>query len=240
MDHVQTAKEVVRHLMFKIGGVNALRFYKRLRGLKDQHLSGVTVEDRFSTIYRDSVWATKDQSLSGPGSTVGATNQITENLSAVLKKLGARQVTDIGCGDFGWMRRIQGDFQYCGVDIVKSLIDELIIEFSASDRRFLHLNAIVDPLPPGDVAICWEVLFHLSFCDALSVIKNVQTHGYQYLIATTDFEVWFNADISSGDHRPLNLLRPPFKFPAPVEVLKDDRVANERVLAVWPVEDLPV
>jgi hypothetical protein len=62
--------------------------------------------------------------------------------------------------------------------------------------------------------------------------------GARYLLATTDFDVEINADIRSGDFRPLNLRKKPFCFPEPLMQISEDGVSKHRKLGVWLLSDL--
>ena len=238
-DHIRSMKEVLRHLLYRSGGAKGLLLVKRARGQPTRHLAGGTLEDRFATIHRDRVWST-DGSVSGPGSDAHATAAVQIELARLLRDLGATKVTDIGCGDFGWMQGVSGDFRYCGVDIVPELIAELTLKYGNATRRFLHLDAAHDDLPEGDVALCREVLFHLSFADGLALLGNLHARGYRYLIATSDSATWFNADIPSGDYRPMNLAARPFWFPNPPWAIKDDCIVPGRILGGWRLADLSI
>lgn len=238
-NHLQSVKEIVRHSLFTLGGPALVKSTKAWRGLSADHLAQPEIGDRFARIYADNVWGHGGGSLSGPGSNPEVTDLLSTQLTELLARLKARRVTDIGCGDFGWMRNVHGDFRYTGLDIVPSLIDGLSREFQSETRRFLHLDATRDALPEGDVAVCREVLFHLSFEDVWRVVQNVKRSGYSYLLATSDSNIWFNANISSGDHRPLNLQRAPFRFPSPFATICDDKVSDGRYLCAWPVSGLP-
>lgn len=231
-DHVQSTKEIVRHFLFTVGGSGALRLLKRVRKLPASHLDHEGLEDRFTAIYRDRVWSANG-SVSGPGSYAEAKAELQAELGRVLEELSATEVVDIGCGDFGWMSGVEGNFRYCGLDIVAGLIAELNARFGNERRRFLHLDGTKDALPSGDVAICREILFHLSFSDAKALIENLIRHGFTYLIATCDGVVWFNSDIPSGDYRPINLTAPPFGFTSPIRTIRDDSVVPGRFLGVW-------
>jgi hypothetical protein len=236
-DNIRSIKEVVRHILYRAGGSGTLVWAKRAFGQPTHHLAGGTLEDRFASIHRDRVWSVSG-SVSGPGSDPHATASVRDELSHLLRDLGAVRVTDIGCGDFGWMQGVSGDFHYCGIDIVPALIAELTRKYGNQTRRFLHLDATHDELPVGDVALCREVLFHLSFADGLALLRNLRARNYRYLIATSDTATWFNADIPSGDYRPMNLEARPFRFPEPKQVIRDDRVVPGRILGAWRLADL--
>lgn len=237
-DHVQSLKEVVRHALYSVGGPNLVRSSKKIRGLRSDHISGEDLGKRFSTIYDENIWGAGGGSRSGPGSNPEVVGNLTQGLLGLLTNLNASQVTDIGCGDFGWMDAVCGCFSYTGVDIVKSLIADHSQKYGSPNRCFKHLDATKDKLPGGDVAICREVLFHLSFQDVSRVLANCKKSGYRYLLATSDSAIWFNADICSGDHRPLNLQKAPFNFPEPVHRLADDSFVSGRMLGAWLVEDI--
>ena len=47
-----------------------------------------------------------------------------------------------------------------------------------------------------------------------------------------------DADVHTGDFRPIDLTREPFGFSAPVHRMADDAISENRSLAVWRVRDL--
>jgi hypothetical protein len=237
---LQSTKELIRHTLYKTGGTELIRAFKKIKGIPHNHLTGKTNAARFTAIYDDKVWAFVggDGSLSGPGSNHWATRELVENLAALTATLKITRLIDIGCGDFGWMQFVQGDFQYVGIDVVQSVVSRLNEIYGSDTRTFIQADATVDTLPVGDAALCREVLFHLSFEDIWGVIANLKRHGYTYLIATSDKQTWFNANITSGDHRPLNLEKAPFRFPEPFHVFKDDKVAEDRIIGVWRLSEI--
>lgn len=233
--HMQSAKEVVRHFAFTLGGAGFLDRRRERAGLGTAHLTEATVEGRFASIYRNGIWkmAEDQASLSGSGSELAATAGVREGLARILADLGCKTLVDVGCGDWTWMRHVPLDCDYVGVDIVPEVIATNGVH--ATDRvRFLVLDAIRAPLPPADVVLCREVLFHLSFKDGLSVLRNI-CRSSTHLIATTD-ATWFNSDIRTGDFRMLNLRRRPFGLPAPLLSVPDDSVTPRRMLGVWSTD----
>jgi hypothetical protein len=236
----QSTKEIVRHTLYMTGGHKLIRIFKRLKGIPHSHLVGRTNADRFSAIYDQKVWAFIGEggSLSGPGSNAWATQDLVADLGSVLAELKVRHLVDIGCGDFGWMRNVQGDFQYTGVDVVQGVVSRLNDMFRSESRAFILADATVDDIPGGDAALCREVHFHLCFEDVWNIVRNLKRHNYRYLIATSDNNTWFNADITSGDHRPLNLQKAPFRFPEPIRAIKDDKVAQQRIIGVWRLAEI--
>jgi Methyltransferase domain len=240
-DHKQSVKEVIRHVLFRCGLADTLDLLRHWRGQDTEHMRTQNLTDIFSHIYANDVWVApgNQESLSGVGSTQGATGEFVVRLSAFLREVGCRQLVDIGCGDFNWMRNVQGDFDYLGVDVVPQVIDANNATYANDTRRFICMDATRTAINPGDVAVCREVLFHLSFRDGLQLLRNIKATGFKYVLLTYDKSVWFNSDIRSGDFRRINLSKSPFRFPAPQRELRDDKVSKGRVLAVWPGAVLP-
>ena len=134
------------------------------------------------------------------------------------------------------MRHVRLECDYLGIDIVPSVI-ETTWAFKRPGVDFRTLDAISEPLPEADVALCRDVLFHLSFADAQRVLTNIR-HSARWLLATTD-AVWFKSDIRSGDFRVVNLCRRPYWLPEPERFIVDDRVFTRRRLAAWPTTVTP-
>jgi hypothetical protein len=235
-DHKQSIKEVIRHGLYRCGLIDVLDMLRNWRGQNTRHMRLQNIEHVFSQIYADHVWVkhTDQDSRSGVGSTQLATDQLVNGLSDFLEEVGCRKLVDIGCGDFNWMRKVRGDFEYLGIDAVSEIIKANNASFASSRRNFVCMDAIRTAIEPGDVGICREVLFHLSFRDGIQLLRNIQAAGFKYVLLTSDKSVWFNSDIRNGDFRQINLSKPPYMLPKPDRELMDDKVSPQRVLAVWP------
>jgi len=237
-----TAREIVRHGLH----VTSLdRVLMRRRAAQGMNIGHLALKDRrqvFGYVYDQGVWLNgrSEGARSGLGSELDATRVLRERLSTMLRPLGATEFIDIGCGEFTWMQHVDlGDVRYIGVDIVQSVIDFDRQRFGSGNRSFHCLDAVSEPLPRADVALCREVLFHLSFTDGRSLLANVRRAGIRHLIATTDRGTAFNADITTGDFRVINLQRRPYRFPVAEGWIPDDSVATGRGLGLWSVESLP-
>ncbi len=215
--------------------------YRLVRGRENiTHLLQKKRADRFSKIYETGTWLNgrNSGSLSGSASEVLNTVKIREELPKILAQLEVTSLLDIGCGDWNWMRHIELPCKYIGVDIVPSVIRHNAAEFGSSNRKFMVLDAVEKPLPDCDAILCREVLFHLSFSDGLSLIKNTVQSRARYLLATSDMDTAINTDIRTGDFRFLNLRIKPFSFPEPVMDIVDDGICKDRRVYVWRLEDL--
>ena len=237
--HVQSCKEAVRHLLHTTGLTWLLRRRQVARGYDAGRSIRENAAETFRATYETGGWVHGDgqESRSGIGSSAAVTAGLLERITAALKHLAAESLVDVGCGDWNWMKRGTLDFAYTGVDVVSEVIHENQ-RHARPGVRFAVCNAIEGPIPPADVALCREVLFHLSFADARAVVANVK-RAARYLMATTDLDLWCNSDIQTGDFRRINLLRRPFRFPTPLGLVPDRGLVNARYLAVWETASLP-
>lgn len=239
-NHKQSLKEIIRHGVYRAGIYRLLDKLRRLKGFETAHLDHHDRSRRFEKIYELGVWIHgKNQgSASGEGSELEATEGLRSSLTGLLSDLKVQTLVDVGCGDWTWMSQLELPCDYLGLDIVENVVESNRAAYSKPGIDFRRLDAVVDPIPDCNAVLCREVIFHLSFADGLSVIKNIKKHA-EWLIITTDSTIWFNSDIPSGDFRMLNLQCRPFRFPRPERELHDDGLVGGRKLAVWRTASLP-
>jgi 2-polyprenyl-3-methyl-5-hydroxy-6-metoxy-1,4-benzoquinol methylase len=191
----------------------------------------------FTEIYLNNSWGSSE-SKSGPGSRVSANKKLLNLLDEFVVSHDIKTITDCGCGDFNWMRLF--DFEkldsYTGIDIVSPLIDSNNEKYGSNKVSFQCLSVIEDEIPTSDLIICKDVLFHLSYEDALKTIGNIRNSGVKYLISTT-FSDFHNIDIKSGHWRPINLLSEPFLLGEPYQYWenieeRDDKYSIKSI-GVW-------
>ena len=241
VDFTRTTKEIVRDLIARTGLSRVHVSIRKLCGQNVDHLFFSSLNDRFSAVYENRVWLNgrSTGSLSGFGSELENTETLRENFAELLESLEARSLLDIGCGDFTWMKEVVFPHQYVGVDIVRSVIEKNNALYSSALRSFAVMDATRDRLPGADAVLCREVLFHLSFKDIWCLVENIRRSESMFLIATSDGDIKYNADILSGDFRMLNLRRAPFYFAEPTLSIPDDGVSPHRTLSAWRIVDLP-
>lgn len=218
----RTAKEVARHFLYRLG------LWRQSQIAGDRR-------ERFEAIYDEKVWSygRDDIPLSGEGSSLAATQILRDALPRLLQEMEARRILDVGCGDFTWMRSVELPCDYIGVDLVPSVIEANWNRFASRKREFRLCDAVQDPLPAADVVLCREMLFHLSFSDALAALQNMLSTGCTHLLLTSDRGTSFNSDIESGDFRLLNLQRRPLSFPDPAGEIEDSAVSRGRFIGIW-------
>ena len=218
-----------------VGPDRVARIWWRFRGRESDHFTGDR-KRRFEYMYETGYWVRgEDGPLSGWGSSLEATGSIRQELPKLLQTLQAQSLLDLGCGDFTWMKTVELPCPYIGVDIVPQVIGENEAKFADDQRSFIVLDACEEELPPADVVLCREVLFHLSFEDMEKMFANVKRCGARYFIATTNVDVRINLDIPSGEHSDRNLELEPLRLPKPEHALWDGALAEGRVLGVWKI-----
>lgn len=77
--------------------------------------------------------------------------------------------------------------------------------------------------------MCRDVFVHLKLELCLKAIENIKKSGIKYLLVTS-FPVKMNKDISSGQWRPLNMLKPPFKLGNPLEIIEEEEKYNRKIV----------
>lgn len=207
-----------RNIFFKIRREVLRPFLrrKRRRAYREM-LEQKDYRDRFESIYANRFWSSAE-SISGTGSTKEFTHNLRGWLPRVVSQHGIMSIVDAPCGDFNWMKLIlpQMDVTYTGLDIVEALIAQNKAEHGGARIRFAVADICADPLPPCDLLIVRDCLFHLSFADIERFLHNVAGLEYKYLLTTTHLvgPDHVNHDIATGDFRLIDLTSAPFCFPA--------------------------
>lgn len=207
------------------------------------HLSGIrSAEPIFEKIYYENSWG-DPESRSGSGSAIAQTNVISQELKALFKKLGVKSLLDIPCGDFNWLKEVDLEVGYIGADIVQELIEENNKKFGNSNRHFIKLDMIQDKLPQVDIVFCRDVLVHFNNRQIFRAIKNIKQSNSKYLLTTTFPAVNKNINIVTGQWRALDLCKPPFNFPAPIEIVseqctEENELSSSKCLGLWKISDI--
>ena len=204
------------------------------------------LERCFTRIHEENRWRSSE-SRSGKGSTLERTRNVREALPGLVARLGVRTLLDVPCGDFHWMKEVVDELGlegYVGADIVPALVAANRERFGSEARSFLHRDMTRDELPRADLVLCRDGLIHLSFADAARAVDRLRASGSTWLLTTTFAALEANEDKPSGRSRLLNLEKPPFGWPAPVELVPEDpatprRAALAKGLGLWKLSDLP-
>ncbi len=219
-----------------------LRFMERA-----SDFAGLAPEAIFTKIWESNLWGA-ETSRSGLGSEDEETAGLRTGLPALLKRLHARTLLDLPCGDFGWMSRTQCDLdRYIGADIVNEIVRRNAALFATRDGRisFRRLDLLGDALPAADAILCRDCFVHLSFANIRRALANLRASNIHWLIATTFPDHTDNQDALDGDWRLLNMEAAPFGLP-PAFALLNERCREaggayaDKSLGVWRIADIPV
>jgi hypothetical protein len=198
----------------------------------------------FRYAYHHNLWRGAE-TPSGAGSSVAQTKAIAHALPGLCQRYDVGSLLDVPCGSADWMARVAlPGVRYTGGDIVPEVVAEAARRHGTRERRFLVLDLTRSPLPPADLLLCRDCLVHLSYTDIAEAIDNVRRSTIEYLLTTTFTAESGFRDIVTGDWRPLNLETPPFSFPRPVELLREQCTEQngafaDKSLGLWRVRDLP-
>jgi methyltransferase family protein len=210
---------------------------------RDQ-VAGRDLAERFRYIFETNLWGSPE-SRSGLGSAPAATEALARALPDLFRRLGIRRMLDIPCGDFGWLSGLElGLDSYLGADIVPELVKRNTERYAGPGRSFAVLDLTTSALPSADLVLCRDCLVHLSFPRIRQAVANLKRSGSRYLLVTTFPDQESNQDIEDGDWRPLDLCRPPFDFPPPLEIVSEECTEAggayaDKSLGLWLISGLP-
>ena len=201
------------------------------------------MESTFARLYTDNLWGDAE-SVSGPGSTFNSTIKLRNGLPLLLAELGAKTLLDAPCGDFNWIKETDLRLErYTGVDVVADIIARNRNLYGNERTTFLVRDLTRDELPCVDVILCRDCFIHLSYRHIAAAIKNFKRSRSTYLLTNT-YPLWrSNKDINTGDFRFINLMLPPFDFPASIRQINEKFPEQEteffgKTLELWRLGDL--
>lgn len=172
-------------------------------------------EKTFNTLYDMKVWG-KDEAGNGTGSLYGIENDLPyiQFLNNFIQANQIRSMVDVGCGD-GTFFKAGGEknIAYTGIDIVKSVIERNQKNYVSPKITFTHGDINEMDLPAADLLVCKDVLQNLSNQETEHVLTKCG--NYKYCLFINDAlpkDKAFNRSIVCGDHRQLDLSKPPFNL----------------------------
>jgi hypothetical protein len=204
-----------------------------------------TTKEKFEHIYDINLWA-GESSLSGMGSDQIQTKRIAERLPELVKKYQISTFLDMPCGDFNWMKNVVLEVErYVGADIVPAVVEKNKIKYGNKQRTFIEHDLINSRFSQFDLIFCRDCLVHFSFEDIKKSVLNIKKSGSQYLLTTTFTECKNNTDIVTGDWRIINLQKPPFNFPKPLEIINEgcsegEGTYDDKSMGLWCIEELDI
>lgn len=208
------------------------------------------LKSKFTEVYDKNLFAGR-KSRSGEGSDHVQTEIIRREIPKVIKDYNIKTFLDAPCGDWYWMSQTNlGVEKYVGVDIVNSMIEKNQEIYGNSSTSFKSINLTTDPLPSCDLIFSRDCLVHLSYEDALNILKNFKKSGAKYLLTTTFTNREKNSDLID-EHgnvlfwRTLNMQLSPFNFPEPILLInegctEDNGNYTDKCLGLWLLSDIKI
>jgi len=192
----------------------------------------------FDKIYGEQLWSA-DGRGSGRGSTKENAQNTVKALGHVLHKYKITRLLDAPCGALEWTedflnltREEIPDFNYCGVDVVESVVAENESRMGSDWCKFVAVDLAVDSPPNGyDLILCRDALQHNSYQQIAGILKGFSETDTRYLLVTS-FSRWAeranwtgnqNRDIETGLFFPNNLKLAPFNFTDGILESLDDK-----------------
>jgi SAM-dependent methyltransferase len=189
------------------------------------------MKEIFAGIYKNNDWKS-DESVSGQGSTLDATEGIRRELPKLFAKFHVKSLLDIPCGDCNWIAPIIKNLElYLGADIVDELIEENRKRFP--DEHFAVLDITKDELPKVDMILVRDLFGHFSEPDLALAIKNVKASGAKYLLATTFPSSFNTVRIQTGQWHALNLDYYCGLPPALQIINEGNQMFKDKCLGLW-------
>lgn len=174
------------------------------------------METAFTKIYRKNFWGSQE-SVSGGGSEKRSTAPLRSQLPRLVRRLKIRRLVDAPCGDYHWMRWVRwpDGLRYLGIDVVQEMIDKNQRFYGTNRRKFIQADLRTWNLPPADLLICRDLLFHLPYKDILKILQNFARSPIRFFLLTShrNENQFQNMNITVGDFRRLDLFAWPFFFP---------------------------
>ena len=110
-----------------------------------------------------------------------------------------------------------------------------------AQRSTLNVNQLYAELY-ADTALVRDCLFHFSFDDTVSALKNLKASGIKYLISTTFPTCTENTNIKTGGYRKINLSIYPYNLGDPLILFKE-KTGNtnySKSLGVWDLTQIEI
>ena len=111
--------------------------------------------------------------FSGDGSIPEVVEPYVSSVRTLLSQRPPSDVVEIGCGDFAVASRLIALARtYTACDVVPELIERNRRMFVRDNLTFRAIDAVTDPLPPGDLVIVRQVFQHLRNDQIQAILRK--------------------------------------------------------------------
>ena len=180
----------------------------------------------FNSIYKSNYWNkskefnSENQSFSGPGSIPNSTqtNNLIFELKEFFKDKNIKRILDAPCGDCAWIREIfNTNIEYTGIDIVEDLIYENSIKFKHHRNVKFYCKDLTESneFNNFDFVLLRDFFIHLPIETINKTLINLKESNCKYFAFNNYENIEANKQISTGQHRKINILQKPFYFNKP-------------------------
>lgn len=153
---------------------------------------------------------------SGWGSWPENVKPYIEFLQQFLHDYNIKTVTDIGCGDWQFSRLIDWTgIEYCGVDVVESVITQNINLYTQSNITFQCIDVTTHSVPPAELILVKDVLMHWPIETIKTFVKSLLPLC-KYVLVTNDYRLNapINTDTTVGGFQNVDLRDSPYHLDA--------------------------
>ncbi len=195
-----------------------------------------SLKEIFDRIYEKNLWQSSE-TVSGKGSELVYVQNLLQQLPVLLKKYNVKTVVDAPCGDYNWILHLDYRFEkYTGIDIVQKLIEKNK-KYENERIKFFAGDILTYNIPSSDLIFCRDCFIHLTFKQIFKALENFKKSGSEFIMLTS-YDNCRNEDVLAGQFRKINLLLPPFNFPAPKDIIQELPSEEGKYFCLWKLEDL--
>jgi len=198
----------------------------------------------FNSIYKSNYWNKsknfnpKFQSYSGPGSIPNSrqTNNLITNLEKFFINNNIKKILDAPCGDCAWIEGLfKMNIEYTGIDIV----NELIVNNNKKFQKNQNINFFCEDLTEYnkfdsyDFVLLRDFFIHLPIENIQNILNNLRKSNCKFYAFNSYESVKINKEISTGQHRKINLMEKPFSCEEPfskIQEVKNDNFPDKNIM----------
>ena len=185
----------------------------------------------FNSIYKSNHWNKsqkfeQNQSYSGPGSVANSiqTNNLISEFEKFFKENNIKNILDAPCGDCAWISKIfDNDIKYTGIDIVEDLIDKNKLTFKSNLNVNFYCKDLSEynDFDDYDFILMRDFFIHLPIPIIKNILTNLKNSNCKYFAFNNYENINTNKEISTGQHRKINLLKEPFNLNMPFYKIRE-------------------
>lgn len=127
-------------------------------------------------------------SVNGPGSSMGCTTGLREELPQLLRHYQVQTMLDAPCGDLTWIKATDLSFlhSYIGMDVESRIVKDLQTAFHhRHGYAFVCTNLLTrKKFPTVDLILCRDFFSHITTEHITNVISKFKDSGSTYLLAS--------------------------------------------------------